>query len=51
MSVARRGEVDMLDVLVCSHPPHTVRPRWLGGSLVSHGLFLLLAIAVTRAEV
>jgi protein TonB len=41
----------MLDVLVCSRPRHVVRPRWVGGSLVSHALFLLLAIAVTRAEV
>jgi len=41
----------MLDVLVCSRPRHIVRPRWLGGSLVSHGLFVLLAITATRAEV
>jgi protein TonB len=41
----------MLDVLVYSHPRHIVRPQWLGGSLVSHGLFLLLTIAVTRAEI
>ncbi len=41
----------MLDVLLCSRPRRIVRPGWLGGSLVSHGLFLLLAIAATRAEV
>jgi TonB family protein len=41
----------MLDILVCSRPPQVVRPQRLGESLVFHGMFLLLTIAATRAEV
>ena len=39
----------MLDVLVASRASHIIRPRWLTGSLVLHGLAFALIFEATRA--
>jgi TonB family protein len=40
----------MLDILVASHPPHTLRPRWLSGSLVVHLVLAAIAVEGSRVE-
>jgi TonB family protein len=43
-------EVDMLDVLVASRSPKTLRPRWLSGSLILHLIVFALAVEASRVE-
>jgi TonB family protein len=41
----------MLDVLIASRSPRTVRPRWLSGSLALHLVLFVLALEASRVEV
>jgi TonB family protein len=41
----------MLDILVASRPPRTLRPRWLSGSLVTHLLLAAAAVEGSRVTV
>jgi len=40
----------MLDTLIASRAPHSLRPRWLSGSLVVHLLLAALAVEGSRVE-
>ena len=40
----------MLDVLVASRSPRTLRPRWLSGSLVLHLTLFAVAVQASRVE-
>jgi TonB family protein len=40
----------MLDVLIASRSPRTLRPRWLSGSLIVHLTLFLLAVQASRVE-